>query len=324
MLKAKLAFWTVLVTISQGVSAQSPAVVSTSGCAPWVYGGDPTNPPGPLVESNGIRGPMAKLGNAQASNLFFSAYDPLYGVELHVLDGTSTYMVQDLNPGAGSAFDGWGEAEFVVFNFKLLLFPAYNGSHVLLHELDYNTGVVSALLGAYDEVFWDTNLRGRMLEFNDKLYFQAKTDLEGEELHVYDGTNPPVLAFDIQPGTRSSSPRYLTIFNLKLYFNAYTDATGAELFVYDGTNPPTLVYDINAITGSGSNPQNLIVFKDKLIFTAYDTTHGKELWAYDGTNTPTLLLDIRLGSRSSSPFGFTEFKDMLYFNAYDTTHGKEL
>jgi len=241
-----------------------------------------------------------------------------------VLDGTSTYMVQDLNPGAGSAFDGWGEAEFVVFNFKLLLFPAYNGSHVLPHELDYNTAVVSALLGAYDEVFWDTNLRGRMLEFNDKLYFQAKTDLEGEELHVYDGTNPPVLAFDIQPGTRSSSPRYLTIFNLKLYFNAYTDATGAELFVYDGTNPPTLVYDINAITGSGSNPQNLIVFKDKLIFTAYDTTHGKELWAYDGTNTPTLLLDIRLGSRSSSPFGFTEFKDMLYFNAYDTTHGKEL
>jgi len=260
MLKAKLAFWTVLVTISQGVSAQSPAVVSTSGCAPWVYGGDPTNPPGPLVESNGIRGPMAKLGNAQASNLFFSAYDPLYGVELHVLDGTSTYMVQDLNPGAGSAFDGWGEAEFVVFNFKLLLFPAYNGSHVLLHELDYNTAVVSALLGAYDEVFWDTDLYGRMLEFNDKLYFQAKTDLEGEELHVYDGTNPPVLAFDIQPGTRSSSPRYLTIFNLKLYFNAYTDATGAELFVYDGTNPPTLVYDINAITGSGSNPQNLIVY----------------------------------------------------------------
>jgi len=256
MLKAKLAFWTVLVTISQGVYGTA-VVVSTSGCAPWVYGGDPTNPPGPLVESNGIRGPMVKLGD----KLYFSAYDPLYGVELHVLSGTSTSMVQDLNPGAGSAFDGSGVSEIIVFKLKLI-FPANNGSHILLHEFDPLRGEVSALLGAYESArpFWDPNLRGRMLEFNDKLYFQAKTDLEGVELHVYDGTNPPVLAFDIQNGTRSSSPTYLTIFNLKLYFNADTTANGTELFVYDGTNPPTLVYDIKRVSGQGSNPRNLIVY----------------------------------------------------------------
>ncbi|NTW33566.1 MAG: hypothetical protein HGB12_13245, partial [Bacteroidetes bacterium] len=47
--------------------------------------------------------------------------------------------------------------------------------------------------------------------FNNKLYFQANDGVNGSELWVYDGVNPPSMVADIYIGANSSSPQYLTV-----------------------------------------------------------------------------------------------------------------
>jgi trimeric autotransporter adhesin len=57
---------------------------------------------------------------------------------------------------------------------------------------------------------------------------------------------------DINPGSASSNPQFLTDVSGTLYFSANDGTHGTELWKYDGTNT-TLVADINPGTAS-SNP----------------------------------------------------------------------
>ena len=158
-------------------------------------------------------------------------------------------------------------------------------------------------------------LRGAVL--NGKYYFTAYDPVNGFELRVYDGTNPPSLVQDIATGTTWGSYSVPIVFNDKLYFNATDGTNGNELWVYDdGTGLATMVQDIRVGIG-GSQPQYLTVFDNKLYFSAYVVATGRELWSYDGTSSATNAKDIKLGSSSSTPQYLTVFNNKLYFAADD-------
>ena len=181
-------------------------------------------------------------------------------------------------------------------------------------------------------------------EFNDKLYFTARDEENGNELWVTNGTTEGTqLVSNINPNFRSypysSNARNLTEFNGKLYFSANDGESGDELWVSDGTAEGSqLLVDINPggsdyyyYYGNGSSPREFTEFNDKLYFSANDGESGRELWVTDGTVEGTqLLVDINPGGsgyyygNGSSPRDFTEFNDKLYFSANNGESGREL
>jgi ELWxxDGT repeat protein len=88
-----------------------------------------------------------------------------------------------------------------------------------------------------------------------------------------------VLVKDINPGTASSYPRYLTNANGTLLFTASDGTSGYELWKSDGTAAgTTIVANLAA--------QSLTNVNGTLFFSADDGIHGQELWTLvDG---PTL------------------------------------
>ena len=145
----------------------------------------------------------------------------------------------------------------------------------------------------------------------------------------------PVLVKDINPGSATSFPRYLTEFNGNLFFSAIGDGTGTELWKSDGTSEGTvLVKDI--FPGSYSNssgytyiyssyPSFLTEFNGTLFFRASDEINGAELWKSDGTAEGTVLVKNILPGRSGSrPRNFFEFDGNLFFRAVGDGTGAEL
>ena len=137
---------------------------------------------------------------------------------------------------------------------------------------------------------------GNLIEFNNKLYFTASDEENGNELWVSDGTTEGTqLLIDIDPSTdnygnaNSSAPESLTEFNGKLYFSADDGETGRELWVSDGTAEGTeLLLDIvPGISEYGyaysSDIRYFTELNGKLYFRADDGKTGDELWVTDGT-----------------------------------------
>ncbi|MBK8144193.1 MAG: hypothetical protein IPK62_03920 [Bacteroidetes bacterium] len=166
--------------------------------------------------------------------------------------------------------------------------------------------------------------------YNNKLYFQAKTDSLGAELWAHD----PVLQTtqclsDINPGALHSTIAFITVYNNKLYFagsngnDTTAGNTGIELYVYDPVlNTINLVSDIYP-GFIGSNPTALMVANNKLYFVATDPLYGKELYEYDGNNV-SRLTDINPGpaqgvytSDQSYP---TFFNGKIYFAANEVNN----
>ncbi|MCI0344370.1 MAG: hypothetical protein L0221_02850, partial [Chloroflexi bacterium] len=187
----------------------------------------------------------------------------------------------------------------------------------------------------------DSSMRADALSESMRLgafvYFAADDGRAGEELWRTDGTAPPELVGDLDPGPRGSSPRLLAAAGEQLFFSALDSAHGRELWLVDGGAPgATLVRDINPGPGSGIvDARNFyyqlwredepIVWRGRLYFAATDGARGVELWSSDGTAEGTARLrDIHPGPGSSSPSGFAVFEDRLYFGATDGETGFEL
>jgi len=102
-----------------------------------------------------------------------------------------------------------------------------------------------------------------------KLFFTAKTDANGDELWVSDGTTAGTkMVKDINPGSGSASPRFLVEMDGKVYFQASDGTNGVELWVSDGTEAgTTLIKDLYAGSNS-SAPELLTPLKGNLLFSA--------------------------------------------------------
>lgn len=142
-----------------------------------------------------------------------------------------------------------------------------------------------------------------MVKCNRMLFFAAKNAETGTELWVSDGTPEGTnMIKDINPGTGSSSPKWMTACGKKVFFCAETDEAGAELWVTDGTEAGThIVMDIYEGT-VGSAPIAITALDDKrVLFFAMDeesewtpvisgSTDEKWLWVSDGTTEGTMRI----------------------------------
>lgn len=186
-------------------------------------------------------------------------------------------------------------------------------------QLTYNMN--PGMVGAYNG-----NYTRPIAGVNGQVFFTAQNAASGEELFVYDGTNNPKIAWDINTGTPSSSPDNFTVLNNILYYRANTANEGYELHEFNtATNVEQRLTDIR--TGVDSSlTGDIVAFNNMVIFVADDSTHGEELWSYNPLNQQvSMVSDINAtGTESSAPRNLTVLGGKLYFSAVETATGREL
>src|SRR5262249_16266049 len=155
------------------------------------------------------------------------------------------------------------------------------------------------------------------------VFFTASDATHGNELWESNGTTA-TLVKDIDPGTGSSSPCYLTAVGSTLYFQAYDGVHGGELWRSDGTpNGTYMVKDIYP-SAIGSYPQYLVNANGTLFFKAYDPLGRYELFKSDGTAAGTFMVKDIWPGGSGNPYNLTPVGSSVFFVASDGVAGNEL
>lgn len=137
------------------------------------------------------------------------------------------------------------------------------------------------------------NDRPEFTQIGNEIFFFARTDAEGVELHKtsIDGTGSNLIK-DILPGTSSSIGEFsfLINFNNIAYFVATDGVNGYELWRSDGTDSGTFMV-IDLSPNQNSIGSEAVVFNNKLYFIATDTAGGgAKIFRTDGTENGTVLV----------------------------------
>ena len=218
-------------------------------------------------------------------------------------------LVADINVGGDSDPD-----DLIAYN-GLLYFTADDGTG---RELFVSSGSVGSATNL------NLNPTGssdpyNFIIFNSKLYFVADDGVNGFEIWVIDGSNPPALVVDLELGPGSSVPDDFTIFGGDLYFSAQVTGPGNEVFSLSPAGIVTLEADIWP-GASGSNPSSFYAYNGFLYFSASsDPASNMDLWRTDGTVT-TFYADLN-PTGFSNPHYFSTAGGRLYFVANDGLGG---
>lgn len=159
------------------------------------------------------------------------------------------------------------------------------------------------------------------------MYFVAGTAANGTELWKTDGTsNGTIMLGDIDSGSGSSDPSFLTMANGLLFFSADSGAAGRELWKSNGKTAGTVL--VRDIASGSSGPAHLKALGNIVFFSAdSNTSAGRELWKSDGTSGGTVqVANINTGSYgNSNPVYLTTMKNRLFFVADNgSANGQEL
>lgn len=245
--------------------------------------------------------------------LIFTWADAESGFELWEYDLINEpYMTFDIDVEGSSYPKYFCESE------GNLIFQAKRGDTEKLFIYDGYNAPVEIDTGAHNGSVTE------IIGFDGKIYFDGYDSSHRRELWVYDGFNPAVMVYDINP-TGDSNPKNLNVCNGKLYFNANDGVNGKEVWEYDGINPPKM---IDLSTGSSADPFFFIEYNERVYFEAFHENYQRELFVYDGINPPAVLADIN----PAHPNGYacfynsypTVWDGKLYFAASDGLYGQEL
>ncbi|HLK29802.1 MAG TPA: ELWxxDGT repeat protein [Puia sp.] len=267
-------------------------------------------------------------------SLLFAAYDPEYGHEMRITDGTDagTHVIKDIYKGS---FDSW---PYLPANYKNATYFFANidnpvprqdhGSDIFLVSRLWKTdgtekGTSMISVPSFENLINDSGYVENppsgpvatenllyLIIFNNTTYQQ--------ELWRTDGTTAGTYAVktDINPWyaiTATPVGKYLYFMNYNV--NTYS----LELWVTDGTSAGTKAVSLNG----ASYPQNLFAFKQKLYFSAYDPVNFYEdLWVVDGSFNASMVKSLYVASWI--PFAQANGKMFFTANDFNTTAGYEL
>jgi ELWxxDGT repeat protein len=224
---------------------------------------------------------------ALGSTVYFTATDPVHGLELWRSDGTpeGTRLVRDIRPGSGGA-----NLQTLTVHQGRLYFYADDG--VWGREIWTSDGTREGTRLLRDVCPGPCSISGRgsIASAGDRLYFMAGP-FNGLELWRTDGTRegtrrvvdlcPPGCAFLPQGGLTGLD-------NGRVLFVADHPGTGAEIWGSDGTPEGTRPVDLTP-GPLGSSIIDLNGVGDRGVFWRYGQgVH--DLWASDGTPAGTRLV----------------------------------
>jgi ELWxxDGT repeat protein len=199
-------------------------------------------------------------------------------------------------------------------------YDAINGYRMWFYDPENSEAGVSQL---HDELLSEAD---GFTAYDGKLYFRADDGIAGSELWVYDPAQSgatPTLLVDINPGSESSNPIFLTPLDGKLYMSAWDAVHGTELWMVDLIDlqqGAMLVAEINP-TSAGSYPKKFAVLDGKLYFNAENGSNGVALWQYDPAVGTRQIADV-LPETNSMPLGqVVPLNDKLYFRSWSWIDG---
>jgi ELWxxDGT repeat protein len=302
-------------TLGSGIFVFDPKLPEASGTNPF------------KIDLENSASNFVAIGNI----LYFSGTTTAEGSELMQFDTTQAVsltnpkVVADLKSGASSS----SPYEMVAIDGKL-----YFAANVSNGIEPYVYDPLLAVSSTNPKEIFDVNPSGSgnssfpkyFTGMNGKIYFRAYRAAEGNEIFAYDpaiaasSTNP--LVIDLDPGTESSAPLYLTANSGKLYFRGQLDANSEhrQLFVLDstaaisGTNP-SLVYDLNG--SSQDNVTEISKLGKYIYFSADDSSTYQELYILDTTSptsstNPVVAADL-FPTASTDPRKLRAFGNTLTF-----------
>ena len=291
--------------------------------------------------------PAGHIFSVNKDLMYFDAFDPIYGSELRISDGTitNTMVISDITPGSSGTWIGAREfiddtLFFIVLGNLWRTDGTITGTQQVQSGLGTNVNDLINLNGELyiraDGGLWKSNgteigtqqfVSGlgdikHLTPWNESFYFRAD-DGSGRELWKSDGTvTGTVRIKDIDPAG-GSNPDELTVFKDRLYFVATEPNYGHELWVSDGTESGTNLFkEINPV--GDSSPGYLTVVNELLFFTADNGVNGVELWVSDGTEAGTHLVKDINPNGDSNPSRLQSGNGIVYFMADDDIHGNEL
>jgi ELWxxDGT repeat protein len=165
-----------------------------------------------------------------------------------------------------------------------------------------------------------------MVGIGTKVYFNAYTNAEGMEVHVYDdATHTGHIVADLSPG--DTNPRDFYVFNNKVYFIAWD----YKVRCIDPSNDSIYV----AATFNTFQPGGFATVGNKMYLSGMQglsTTYGFEIYSLDTANVLTRLTDIKPAYRNSVLYDVYHepcigvLDSALYFMAPDSDagYGQEL
>ena len=229
--------------------------------------------------------------------VLFVARDPVHGIEPWVTDGTpaGTFLLKDMFPGSGGIF---GSAFLRGHGWALFTYPAAGSMNTLWRTDGTPSGTIPLKLSGAAPT-----MVGNGVSLGGKVYFEGRTNLEGKEPWVSDGTARGTrILSDLVPG--SSSGRFLEpVSTGKEIFFLGRGKSRYTLWKTDGTAKGTVRVLPNLV-----DCESLIRLGDKVLFEGrlLNGTAGLEPWISDGTAAGTRrILDLAPGTnpgRFLSPF----------------------
>lgn len=162
--------------------------------------------------------------------LYFLAASSQKDWELWSYDGTNPPVQEtDLNKnGQGASI--WDFHKMMIAWNNNIYFEGYDSTTGFYQLCEFNTTTKAITIHTVNQN--NTASISDFAIYNNKLFFAATDGTNGRELWSFDGTNPPVMVADIEPGMGDSSPHELTVAHGYLYFAAELYPLGMELFRY--------------------------------------------------------------------------------------------